>query len=96
MSDTARRPFLTHASGAPVTDNVNIQTAGPRRPALLQNVWLIEKLAHFAREVIPERRMHAKESGAHGTFTDTHPLHQGKIFSKIGKQTPMSRTSRTD
>ena len=92
MSDTARRPFLTHASGAPVTDNVNIQTAGPRGPALLQDVWLIEKLAHFAREVIPERRMHAKGSGAHGTFTVTHDITRytkAKIFSKIGKQTPM-------
>jgi catalase len=54
---------LTHATGAPVTDNLNIQTAGPRGPALLQDVWLIEKLAHFDREVIPERRMHAKGSG---------------------------------
>lgn len=65
MNDKSQRPFLTHASGAPVTDNVNIQTAGPRGPALLQDVWLIEKLAHFDREVIPERRMHAKGSGAH-------------------------------
>ena len=62
------------ASGTPVTDNLNIQTAGPRGPALLQDVWLIEKLAHFAREVIPERRMHAKGSGAHGTFTVTHDI----------------------
>src|SRR5712672_816290 len=65
---------------------------GPRGPALLQDVWLIEKLAHFAREVIPERRMHAKGSGAHGTFTVTHDIPRytkAKIFSKIGKQTPM-------
>jgi catalase len=68
MNDRSKRPPLTHASGTPVTDNFNIQTAGPRGPALLQDVWLIEKLAHFAREVIPERRMHAKGSGAHGTF----------------------------
>ncbi len=51
---------LTTAAGAPVVDNMNIETAGRRGPALLQDVWLIEKLAHFAREVIPERRMHAK------------------------------------
>ena len=74
MSKNFERPPLTHASGTPVTDNLNIQTAGPRGPALLQDVWLIEKLAHFHREVIPERRMHAKGSGAHGTFTVTHDI----------------------
>ena len=92
MNDKTKRPFLTHASGTPVTDNVNIQTAGPRGPALLQDVWLIEKLAHFSREVIPERRMHAKGSGAHGTFTVTHDISRytkARIFSEIGKQTPM-------
>jgi catalase len=79
MSDEIKRPPLTHASGAPVADNVNIMTAGPRGPALLQDVWLIEKLAHFHREVIPERRMHAKGAGAHGTFTVTHhALYQGQ------------------
>ena len=51
-----RFPPMTHATGAPVADNLNIQTAGPRGPALLQDIWLIEKLAHFDREVIPERR----------------------------------------
>jgi catalase len=55
---------------------------------LLQDVWLIERLAHFAREVIPECRMHAKGSGAHGTFTVTRYT-KAKIFSQIGKQTPM-------
>ena len=92
MNDQSNRPPLAHASGTPVTDNFNIQTAGPRGPALLQDVWLIEKLAHFAREVIPERRMHAKGSGAHGTFTVTHDITRytkAKIFSQIGKQTPM-------
>jgi catalase len=92
MNDDTKTPKLTHASGTPVTDNVNIMTAGPRGPALLQDVWLIEKLAHFAREVIPERRMHAKGSGAHGTFTVTHDITRytkAKIFSEIGKQTPM-------
>jgi catalase len=92
MTDETKTPKLTHASGTPVTDNVNILTAGPRGPALLQDVWLIEKLAHFAREVIPERRMHAKGSGAHGTFTVTHDITRytkAKIFSEIGRQTPM-------
>ena len=55
---------LTTAAGAPVVDNQNVQTAGPRGPMLLQDVWHLEKLAHFAREVIPERRMHAKGSAA--------------------------------
>jgi hypothetical protein len=54
---------MTHATGAPVVDNLNIETAGKRGPALLQDIWLIEKLAHFDREVIPERRMHAKPHG---------------------------------
>ena len=63
---------FTNATGAPVADNTNILTAGPRGPALLQDIWLIEKIAQFDREVIPERRMHAKGWGAYGTFTTTH------------------------
>ena len=83
---------FTNATGSPVADNTNIMTAGRRGPALLQDIWLIEKLAHFDREVIPERRMHAKGWGAHGTFTVTHDISRytkAKVFSKIGKQTPM-------
>ncbi len=83
---------LTTAAGAPVVDNQNTMTAGPRGPVLLQDVWLIEKLAHFDREVIPERRMHAKGAGAHGTFTVTHditPYTRAALFSEIGKQTPV-------
>ena len=83
---------LTTAAGAPVPDNQNTMTAGPRGPVLLQDVWLLEKLAHFDREVIPERRMHAKGSGAYGTFTVTHditPYTRAKLFSEIGKQTPL-------
>ena len=92
MSDKKKPQHLTHATGTPVTDNLNILTAGPRGPALLQDLWLIEKLAHFDREVIPERRMHAKDAGAHGTFTVTHDItrySKAKVFSQIGKQTPM-------
>jgi catalase len=83
---------LTTAFGAPVDDNQNIKTAGRRGPALLEDVWLIEKMAHFDREVIPERRMHAKGAGAFGTFTVTHDITKytkAKIFSEIGKVTPM-------
>ena len=65
---------LTTAAGAPVVDNQNTMTAGPRGPLLLQDVWHLEKLAHFAREVIPERRMHAKGSGAFGSFTVTNDI----------------------
>jgi len=87
----AEKPF-THATGTPVVDNLNIQTAGKRGPALLQDIWLIEKLAHFDREVIPERRMHAKGWGAHGTFTVTRDITRytrAKIFEKVGKETPL-------
>ncbi|AWM92530.1 hypothetical protein DJ564_17760 [Pseudomonas sp. 31-12] len=82
---------LTHATGAPVVDNLNIQTAGPRGPALLQDIWLLEKLAHFDREVIPERRMHAKGAGAYGTFTvtaDISHFSKASLFAEVGKQTP--------
>ncbi len=83
---------LTTAAGAPVVDNQNVQTAGPRGPMLLQDVWHLEKLAHFAREVIPERRMHAKGSGAYGVFTVTHDISQfskAAVFAQPGKQTPV-------
>lgn len=81
---------LTNRVGAPVADNQNIQTAGKRGPALLQDVWFLEKLAHFDREVIPERRMHAKGSGAYGTFTVTHDISKysmADLFSEVGKKT---------
>ena len=65
---------LTMNNGAPVADNQNSLTAGPRGPLLAQDLWLNEKLADFVREVIPERRMHAKGSGAFGTFTVTHDI----------------------
>jgi catalase len=92
MADDNTSLYLTHATGAPVTDNLNILTAGRRGPALLQDIWLIEKLAHFDREVIPERRMHAKGAGAYGSFTVTHDItrySKARIFSDIGKQTPI-------
>ena len=65
---------LTMGNGAPVADNQNSLTAGPRGPLLSQDLWLNEKLADFVREVIPERRMHAKGSGAFGTFTVTNDI----------------------
>ncbi|MCC7212312.1 MAG: catalase, partial [Candidatus Brocadia sp.] len=60
-----KKEKLTTAAGAPVPDNQNVMTAGPRGPQLLQNVWFLEKLAHFDREVILGRRMHTKGSGAY-------------------------------
>jgi len=88
MADEKQK--LTNNAGASVADNQNVLTAGPRGPMLLQDVWFLEKLANFDREVIPERRMHAKGSGAFGTLTVNHDITQytkAKIFSKIGKKT---------
>lgn len=89
MSDKKK---LTTAFGAPVPDNNNSMTAGKRGPVLMQDVWLMEKLGHFAREVIPERRMHAKGSGAFGTFTVTNDITKytkAKLFSEVGKKTDL-------
>ncbi|MDV0447021.1 Catalase [Methanosarcinaceae archaeon Ag5] len=86
------KPRLTTAAGAPVVDNQNVMTAGSRGPMLIQDIWFLEKMANFDREVIPERRMHAKGSGAFGTFTVTHDITKytrAKIFSEIGKKTEM-------
>ncbi|MEE5133017.1 catalase [Pseudomonas alliivorans] len=83
---------LTTASGAPVADNQNSRSAGSRGPLLLDDFHLIEKLAHFNRENIPERRVHAKGSGAHGTFTVTKDISQytsADLFNAVGKQTPI-------
>ncbi|WP_153101997.1 catalase [Paraburkholderia hayleyella] len=81
---------LTTAAGAVVGDSQNSETVGPRGPIVLQDFWLIEKLAHFDREVIPERRVHAKGSGAFGTLTITHDItrySKAKVFEP-GKVTP--------
>ena len=86
----APEPKLTSASGTPVVDNQNSLSAGPRGPLLLQDVHLIEKLQHFNRERIPERVVHAKGSGAYGTFTVTHDIGRytfAKLFSAVGKKT---------
>lgn len=86
--DSHRR--LTSANGRPIADNQNIQTAGQPGPVTMQDPWFIEKLAHFDREVIPERRMHAKGAGAYGTFTVTHDITKwtkASIFAEIGKRT---------
>ena len=81
---------LTTAAGIPVGDNQNSLTAGERGPVLLQDFHLIEKLAHFNRERIPERVVHAKGSGAFGTFTVTNDITRftkANLFAKTGKKT---------
>src|SRR5690554_2611902 len=83
---------LTSVSGRPIAENQNVKTAGYRGPMLLEDFWFLEKLAHFDREVIPERRMHAKGSGAFGTFTVTNDITKyttAKVFSEIGKKTDL-------
>jgi catalase len=83
---------LTTSAGIPVPDNQTSLTAGERGPTVLQDHYLLEKLATFNRERIPERVVHAKAAGAHGTFTVTNDITQytkAKIFSKVGKKTEM-------
>jgi catalase len=88
----AEHNTLTTADGIPVGDNQNTLTAGDRGPVLMQDFHLMEKLAHFNRERIPERVVHAKGAAAFGTFTVTHDItrySKAKLFSEIGKQTPV-------
>ncbi|MDO5301027.1 MAG: catalase [Tissierellia bacterium] len=83
---------IIHEHGAPVSNNHSAMTAGVRGPMAHQDTWHLEKFAHFNREVIPERRMHAKGSGAFGTFTVTNDITKytkAKIFSEVGKKTEM-------
>ena len=85
------KPVLTTAAGRVIADNQNSETAGPRGPVTLQDVWLLEKLAHFNRERIPERVVHAKGSAAFGTLTITHDItrySKAAVF-KPGTQTPL-------
>jgi catalase len=81
---------MTTTGGNPISDNQNSLSAGPRGPLLMQDYQLLEKLAHQNRERIPERTVHAKGSGAYGTFTVTHDITaytKAGIFAKVGKQT---------
>lgn len=82
---------MTTAAGVPIPENQHSQSAGPRGPLLLQDMHLIEKLAHFARERIPERVVHAKGSGAYGRLTITQDISQftkAKVLQK-GKKTDL-------
>lgn len=83
---------LTTGAGVPVGNKTSIQTVGPRGPALLQDVVFLDEMAHFDRERIPERVVHAKGAGAHGYFEVTHDVTKFtklKVFEKIGKKTPL-------
>ena len=89
---TNKNNRLTTLFGNPVGDRENTATAGPRGPLVMQDPYFLDMMAHFDREVIPERRMHAKGSGAFGTFKVTHDITQytkAKIFSEVGKETEM-------
>jgi catalase len=80
-------PYMTTNAGIPVADNENSLTAGPRGPVLMADHFLIERMAHFNRERVPERVVHAKGAGAYGTLKITHDMTQytcAKLFSKIG------------
>lgn len=83
---------LTTAHGNPIGDNQNSLTAGARGPLLMQDYQLLEKMATFNRERVPERVVHAKGSGAFGTFTVTNDItrySKAKLFSPIGKTTDL-------
>jgi len=83
---------LTTATGAPVSDDENSLTAGARGPIVFEDFHLFEKLAHFNRERIPERVVHAKGSGAFGRLTVTRDITRytrAAVFSQVGKQTPL-------
>ncbi|MFX1680367.1 catalase [Mitsuaria sp. CC2] len=83
---------MTTSAGAPIADNQNSLTAGPRGPVLMQDYQLMEKLAHQNRERIPERVVHAKGWGAFGTLTVTQDITRftrAKLFGEVGKQTPL-------
>ena len=80
---------MTAANGSPIPDNQNSLTAGPRGPLLAQDWQLFEKHAHFNRERIPERVVHAKGSGAYGKLTITGDITKytkAKVF-EVGKET---------
>jgi catalase len=86
------RPIMTTTAGAPIADNQNSQSAGPRGPLLLQDWQLLEKLAHQNRERIPERVVHAKGWGAFGTLTITNDITRytrARVFADVGKKTEM-------
>ena len=89
---SAQQAHMTRDTGAPVGDNQNSKTAGPDGPVLLEDMNLIEKLARFDRERIPERVVHARGTGAEGVFvasTDFSKYTRASVFAQPGKETPV-------
>lgn len=89
MKDEKKKKNLTTASGRPYFENEDSMTAGQRGPVLIQDHYLQEKLAHFNRERIPERVVHAKGTGAFGTFKVTGDISKytkAALFSKVGNE----------
>ncbi|MGG0464054.1 catalase KatA [Priestia aryabhattai] len=89
---TTNKNNLTTSWGAPIGDNQNSMTAGSPGPTLIQDVHLLEKLAHFNRERVPERVVHAKGAGAHGYFEVTNDVStytKAAFLSEVGKRTPL-------
>ena len=83
---------LTTATGSPVADDDNSITVGERGALTFDNHYTFEKLAHFNRERIPERVVHARGTGAYGTFTVTHALQDHTIahfLQETGQKTPV-------
>uniref|UniRef100_A0A4W5MC33 Catalase n=1 Tax=Hucho hucho TaxID=62062 RepID=A0A4W5MC33_9TELE len=91
---SSQRPDnLTTGAGHPIGDKLNIMTAGPRGPLLVQDTPFIDEMAHFDRERIPERVVHAKGGGAFGYFEVTHDISRyckAKVFEHVGKTTPIA------
>ncbi|XP_068595417.1 catalase [Brachionichthys hirsutus] len=90
---TQKADRLTTGGGHPVGDKLNLQTAGSRGPLLVQDVVFTDEMAHFDRERIPERVVHAKGAGAFGYFQVTHDVTRyckAKVFEHIGKSTPVA------
>ena len=87
-----KTPNITTDTGKPVGDDRRSMTAGPEGPTLLQDFYLIEKIAHFDRERIPERVVHARGAGVHGEFVCTNDvtgLTKASFLSRPGKKTPV-------
>src|SRR4051812_32913319 len=85
-------PNTTTDAGSPVTSDEYSLTVGPAGPNLLQDAYLIEKLAHFVRERVPDRVYHVKASGAFGYFEVTADVTQwtkAAFLNEVGKRTPM-------
>jgi catalase len=89
---SVEKRLMTTVAGRPIGDNQNSLTVGPRGPVVFEDFLLFEKMAHFNRERIPERVVHAKGSGAYGYFVCTNPdmprYTSARLFSNSGKHTP--------